>query len=35
MLAIVLPPADTDAKKAAYNAMREAFDFDPRGHFYG
>jgi curved DNA-binding protein len=35
MLRIVLPPADTDAKKAAYNAMREVFDFDPRAHFYG
>lgn len=33
-LSIVLPAADTDAKKAAYNAMREAFDFDPRAHFY-
>lgn len=35
MLAIVLPPADTDAKKAAYKAMHEALDFDPRAHFYG
>ncbi|KXU96192.1 cytochrome C biogenesis protein [Caballeronia megalochromosomata] len=35
MLGIVLPPADTDAKRAAYAAMREAFDFDPRAHFYG
>ena len=35
MLGIVLPPADTDAQKAAYNAMREAFKFDPRAHFYG
>ncbi|MDR5800205.1 DnaJ C-terminal domain-containing protein [Caballeronia sp. LZ001] len=35
MLGIVLPPADTDARKAAYHAMRDAFDFDPRAHFYG
>jgi len=35
MLGIVLPPADTDAKRAAYAAMREAFDFNPRAHFYG
>ena len=35
MLGIVLPPADTDAKKAAYNTMREALKFDPRAHFYG
>lgn len=35
MLAIALPPADTDEKKAAYVAMREAFDFAPRAHFYG
>jgi curved DNA-binding protein len=35
MLGIVLPPADTEAQKAAYNAMREAFKFDPRAHFYG
>lgn len=35
VLGIVLPPADSDAAKAAYNAMRAAFDFDPRAHFYG
>lgn len=35
VLDIVLPPADTDAKKAAYAAMREAFNFDPRARFYG
>jgi curved DNA-binding protein len=35
VLGIVLPPADTDAAKAAYSAMRAAFDFDPRAHFYG
>ncbi|MDR5758958.1 DnaJ C-terminal domain-containing protein [Caballeronia sp. LZ035] len=34
MLGIVLPPADTDAKKAAYAAMRQALDFEPRAHFY-
>jgi curved DNA-binding protein len=34
VLGIVLPPADTDAKKAAYIAMRETFKFDPRAHFY-
>jgi curved DNA-binding protein len=34
MLGIVLPPADTDAKKAAYAEMRQALDFDPRAHFY-
>ncbi|SAL85514.1 chaperone protein DnaJ [Caballeronia arvi] len=35
MLNILLPAADTDAKKAAYVAMREAFNFDPRAHYYG
>jgi curved DNA-binding protein len=35
VLGIVLPRADTDAKKAAYNALREAFEFDPRANFYG
>ncbi|WP_277183660.1 DnaJ C-terminal domain-containing protein [Caballeronia sp. BR00000012568055] len=34
MLSTVLPPADTEAKKAAYAAMRQALDFDPRAHFY-
>jgi len=34
-LAIALPIADTDAKKAAYVALRQAFKFDPRAHFYG
>jgi curved DNA-binding protein len=35
-LAIVVPPADTEARKAAYDAMRKAFSsFDPRAHFYG
>ncbi|SAL00547.1 chaperone protein DnaJ [Caballeronia fortuita] len=35
MLGIVLPSADTEARKAAYAEMRKAFDFDPRAHFYG
>ncbi|SEE89039.1 curved DNA-binding protein [Burkholderia sp. WP9] len=34
ILNIVLPPADSDAAKAAYDAMRQAFNFDPRAHFY-
>ena len=33
MLGIVLPPADTDVKKAAYVTMRDAFDFNPRASF--
>jgi len=35
VLGIVLPQADTEARKAAYNALREAFEFDPRANFYG
>lgn len=35
VLNIVLPPADTEQAAAAYNAMRQAFHFDPRAHFYG
>ncbi|CAE6803633.1 Curved DNA-binding protein [Paraburkholderia domus] len=35
ILNIVLPPADNDSAKAAYDAMRQAFNFDPRAHFYG
>jgi curved DNA-binding protein len=35
VLNIVLPPADTDSAKAAYNTMKQAFRFDPRAHFYG
>ncbi len=35
ILNIVLPPADNDSAKAAYDAMRRAFNFDPRAHFYG
>jgi curved DNA-binding protein len=34
ILSIVLPPADSDSAKAAYGAMRQAFNFDPRAHFY-
>ncbi|WP_454874155.1 DnaJ C-terminal domain-containing protein [Paraburkholderia xenovorans] len=34
ILNIVLPPADTESAKAAYDAMRQAFNFDPRAHFY-
>jgi curved DNA-binding protein len=33
VLEIVLPPADTDVKKAAYLTMRDAFDFNPRASF--
>jgi curved DNA-binding protein len=35
ILTIVLPPADTERAAAAYDAMRQAFNFDPRAHFYG
>ncbi|WP_028214093.1 DnaJ C-terminal domain-containing protein [Paraburkholderia mimosarum] len=35
LLNIVLPPADSEAAKAAYNTMRQAFNFDPRARFYG
>ncbi|WP_144142171.1 DnaJ C-terminal domain-containing protein [Paraburkholderia sp. BCC1884] len=35
VLNIVLPPADNESSKAAYEAMRLAFNFDPRAHFYG
>ena len=35
MLNIVLPPADTDDAKAAYETMRQAFNFDPRSKFQG
>ncbi|ASW02606.1 DnaJ C-terminal domain-containing protein [Paraburkholderia aromaticivorans] len=34
VLNIVLPPADSDAAKAAYVAMRQAFNFDARANFY-
>jgi curved DNA-binding protein len=35
ILNIVLPPADSDTAKAAYDSMRRAFNFDPRAYFYG
>jgi curved DNA-binding protein len=35
ILNIVLPPADSDSAKTAYEAMRQAFNFNPRAHFYG
>jgi curved DNA-binding protein len=35
ILNIVLPPADNERAQAAYDAMRQAFNFDPRAHFYG
>jgi curved DNA-binding protein len=35
VLGVVLPPAATDAAKAAYSAMRDAFEFDPRANFHG
>jgi curved DNA-binding protein len=34
ILNIVLPPADSDTAKAAYDAMRRAFNFNPRANFY-
>lgn len=35
VLNIALPPADTEAAKAAYREMEVAFDFDPRAHLKG
>jgi len=35
VLDVVMPPADTDAEKAAYGALRDAFKFDPRANFTG
>ncbi|ACC75322.1 DnaJ C-terminal domain-containing protein [Paraburkholderia phymatum] len=35
ILNIVLPPADSELAKAAYDTMRQAFNFDPRARFYG
>jgi curved DNA-binding protein len=35
ILTIVLPPADSDSARAGYEAMRQAFHFDPRAHFTG
>jgi curved DNA-binding protein len=34
-MTIVLPSADSDSAQAAYDAMRQAFHFDPRAHFIG
>jgi curved DNA-binding protein len=33
VLAIVLPPADSDARQAAYRSFAQAFDFNPRPGF--
>jgi curved DNA-binding protein len=33
-LNIALPPAGSDSAKAAWNTVRQAFDFDPRADFY-
>jgi curved DNA-binding protein len=33
VLNLVLPPAGTDAAKAAYGALRDAFKFDPSANF--
>ena len=35
VLNVVLPPADTEDAKAAYDTMQQAFNFDPRANFYG
>ncbi|MGF6778619.1 DnaJ C-terminal domain-containing protein [Paraburkholderia sp. GAS334] len=35
VLNIVLPSADSEPARAAYEAMRQAFNFDPRARFYG
>ncbi|WP_341317703.1 DnaJ C-terminal domain-containing protein [Paraburkholderia sp. IMGN_8] len=35
VLNIALPPANTENAKAAYDTMRQAFNFDPRANFYG
>ncbi|HEY1996636.1 DnaJ C-terminal domain-containing protein [Paraburkholderia sp.] len=35
VLNIVLPAADTPGAEAAYKALRQACNFDPRAHFYG
>ncbi len=34
-LMIALPPADSEASRAAYRAMEKAFDFNPRVHLKG
>lgn len=33
LVEVALPPADTDAARRVYEAMREQLDFDPRSHF--
>ena len=35
VLAIALPPADSEAAREAYRAMAKAFDFNPRTHLQG
>lgn len=35
ILTIVLPPADNETAQAAYRAMAETFDFNPRSHMEG
>jgi curved DNA-binding protein len=35
VLNIVLPPADSEQARAAYDTMRQAFNFDPRSRFSG
>jgi len=35
VLNVALPPADSETATAAYEAMRQAFNFDPRAQFYG
>jgi curved DNA-binding protein len=35
ILTIALPPADSDSARATYETMQQAFNFDPRAHFYG
>ncbi|MFP3564600.1 DnaJ C-terminal domain-containing protein [Paraburkholderia sp. SIMBA_030] len=34
ILNIILPPADSERAKAAYDALRQAVNFDARAHFY-
>jgi curved DNA-binding protein len=35
VLAIVLPPADSESEKEAYRAMAKAFEFNPRPDMKG
>jgi len=35
VVAIALPPADSEAAREAYRSMAKAFDFDPRTHLKG